>query len=202
MNHTETVLLKKLQEAEPTLELQGADRKVLQVAFQDLSYYLNFIATTADKQHNTTSQVNSSNEDASELKTFLVVWTGIWLKKWKQRFNLLIGPNKQIQNKSSCAVETTGKAEALWTTLDCKEELIGMVISTLIKNSEICGVKIIAEHLLKTEISKKIDQDINSREQTLEILNNTLRRAREVAQKTGPLISIKVEKNYYLHAKM
>jgi len=202
MNHAETDLLKKLKEAEPTLDLQGADRKVLQVAFQDLTYYLNFIETTADKQQNTIDQVKSSKEDASELESFLVFWTGLWLKKWKERFNLLIGTNNQNQNKSSCAGETTLKAEALWTNLDCREELVQMVISTLIKNSEICGVKIIAEHLLKTEISKKINQDINSKEQTLEILNNTLRRAREVAQKIGPLISIKVEKNYYLHVKM
>jgi len=202
MNHTETVLLKKLQEAEPTLDLVEADRKVLQVALQDLTYYLHFIEATAEKQQNTADKVNSSKEEASELESFLVVWTGLWLKKWKERFNLLIGTNKQCQNKSSCASETTNKAETLWTNLECREELLGMVISTLIKNSEICGVKIIAEHLLKTEISKKINQDINSKEQTLEILNNTLRRAREVAQKTGPLISIKVEKNYYLHAKI
>ncbi len=202
MNHTETVLLKKLTESEPTLDLLGADRKVFQVAFQDLTYYLNFIENMAYKQQNEKSQAKSGKEDASEFESFLVVWTGLWLRKWKERFNLLIGKNSQNQNKSNGLGEATAKGESLWTELDCKEELIGLVISTLIKNSEICGVKIIAEHILKTELGKKIDQDINSKEQTLEIFSNTLRRTREIAQKNGPLISIKVEKNYYLHAKM
>ena len=42
MNFIETTLSKKIKEAEPTLDLQGADRKVLQVAIQDFTNYLKF----------------------------------------------------------------------------------------------------------------------------------------------------------------
>jgi hypothetical protein len=198
MNSIETMLSKKIKEAEPTLDLLGADRKVLQVVFQDFTNYLKFNWNLAEETNildhaDKTEQLHEV--DPVEIESFLTVWSGIWLKKWKKRVNLLIG--NQNQNELSKAPETLAKTEALWTKLECREEMIGLVVSVLIKNAEICGTKIIAENLLKMELRKKIDQDINNKEQVLAILNNALRQAREIAQRTGPLISIKVDKSYY-----
>lgn len=202
MNYTEmeTILSKKIKEAEPSLDILGADRKVLQVAFQDLTNYLTFISNATNKETNTLDNSDTMEqlpkEGSVEIESFLGVWTGIWLKKWKERFNLLIGQNNQTElSKTS---ETLAKAESLWTKLACRDELTGIVVSALIKNSEICGTTIIAENILKTELlHKQTDQDINNKEQTLAILSSALRRAREIAQRTGPLISIKVDKSYY-----
>ena len=202
MNYTEmeTILSKKIKEAEPTLDILGADRKVLQVAFQDLTNYLTFISNATNKETNTLDNSDTMEqlpkEGSVEIESFLGVWTGIWLKKWKERFNLLIGQNNQTElSKTS---ETLAKAESLWTKLACRDELTGIVVSALIKNAEICGTTIIAENILKMELlSKQTDQDINNKEQTLAILSSALRRAREIAQRTGPLISIKVDKSYY-----
>jgi hypothetical protein len=200
MNSIETMLSKKIKEEEPTLDIFGADRKVLQVALQDFANYLKFSCSLENKEINIIDYADKieklDKEDAVEIESFLTVWTGLWLKKWKNRVNLLIG--KQNQGGSVKALETLAKGEALWTKLECKEEMVEMVTSALIKNAEICGTRIIAENLLKTELGKKIDQDINNKEQVLAILNNALRQAREIAQKTGPLISIKVDKSYYL----
>ena len=74
---------------------------------------------------------------------------------------------------------------------------MGIVISALIKNGEICGTEILAESLVKTELGKKIDLDVNSGEQVLAVLNNALRRARQMAHITGPLITLKIGKNYF-----
>ncbi len=202
MNYTEmeTILSKKIKEAEPSLDILGADRKVLHVAFQDLTNYLTFISNATNKETNTLDNSDTMEQlpkgDSVEIESFLGVWTGIWLKKWKERFNLLIGQNNQTElSKTS---ETLAKAESLWTKLACRDELTGIVVSALIKNSEICGTTIIAENILKMELlSKQTDQDINHKEQTLAILSSALRRAREIAQRTGPLVSIKVDKSYY-----
>jgi len=199
MNFTESMLLKKIEEAEPSLDLQGADRKVLQVAIQDFNNYLNFSSNFENKETNILDQTRRieqlREEDSVEFDSFLSVWSGIWLKKWKQRINLLIG--KQRAKETSKTLENASKDESLWTKLKCKEEIIEIVVSALIRNAEICGTQVIAENIVKMETCKISSQDINSKEQVLRILNNALRRASEIAQTTGPLIAIKVDKRYY-----
>jgi hypothetical protein len=199
MHFIEITLSKKLKETEPTLDLQGADRKVLQVAIQDFTNYLNFNSNHENKETNILDRAKQMEqlrkENSSEFDSFLTVWSSMWLKKWKQRVNLLIG--KQNTKETCKAPQNDSKAESLWTKLECKEEIIGIVVSALIKNAEICGTRVIAENIVRTETCKISSQDINSKEQALKILNNALRRTRETTQRTGPLIAIKVDKRYY-----
>jgi len=199
MNFIETTLSKKIKEAEPTLDILGADRKVLQVAVQDFINYLNFYRNLENKETNILYQVKQmeqlQKEEPSEFDSSLAVWSSIWLRKWKERVNLSIG--KQNPKATIKTPENDYKAESLWTKLECKEEIIGIVASALIKNAEICGTQIIAENIVKTETCKCSSQDINSKEQVLKILNNSLVRARETTQRRGPLIAIQVDKRYY-----
>jgi hypothetical protein len=134
-------------------------------------------------------------EEPTEFDSSLAVWSSIWLRKWKERVNLSIG--KQSAKETSRVPENDSKDESLWTKLECKEEIIGIVVSALIKNAEICGTRIIAENIVKAETCKSSSQDINSKEQVLKILSNSLRRARETSQRPGPLIAIMVDKRYY-----
>jgi hypothetical protein len=199
MNITEleTKLTIKIKDAEPTLDVTGADKKVLYVAFQDLQSYLKFIAAPASTTNPDCSETPEQplQQDPAEIDSFLTVWTGLWLKKWKERFNLVIGANSQPAVGQTS--EKAEKTESLWFQLACRYELTEIVVSSLIRNSEICGATIIAENLLKSELGKQKDQDVNSKAQTLALLNNVLRRARELSQRTGPVVSIKVDKNYY-----
>lgn len=197
----EKLLAKKIQEAEPSLDIQGKDLKVLQVATQDLTNYLTFISQT-DKTlvptDNPYVTEPSPNVDAEEMDAFLTVWTSMWLNKWKRRFNLIIGQPKQTQ---CCKpAQPTIDVEPLWLRIASREEMIELVANVLIKNSEIAGTRIIAENILKTQLSKKTDLDINDREQLFAFLNNALIRACAIAETKGPLVSIKVDKNYYCFA--
>ena len=57
---------------------------------------------------------------------------------------------------------------------------------------------ILAENLLKMELGdEKSKEYVNEKEQVLSVMNNTLRKARELAQSKGPLIFVKVDKGYY-----
>jgi hypothetical protein len=199
MNFIEITLSNKIKEVEPTLDVLGADRKVLQVAVQDFMNYLNFYRNLVNKETNIPYQVKQleqlQKEHPAEFDSSLAVWSSIWLKKWKERVNLSIG--KQIPKTTIKAPENDCKSESLWTKIECKEEMIRIVASALIKNAEICGTQIIAENIVKTETCKCSSEEINSKEQVLKILSNSLRRARETTQKTGPLIAIQVDKHYY-----
>ncbi len=134
-------------------------------------------------------------EDPFELESFLTVWTGIWLEKWKERVKLLIG--KKSLGEWNRVSRILANAESNWRKLDCKEEIVGIVISALIRSAEICGTEILAESLIKMELGRKKDLEGNSKEQVLAILNNALHQAHEMAQKVGPLINVKIGKNYF-----
>lgn len=199
MNFVEIMLGEKLKDSDPALDIMSSDRKVLQVACQDFTNYLKFHWNLIGKEANQCELVEKleklSKEDSSELDAFLTVWIGIWLKKWKERVKLLIG--NQNANRWNKMSKNLVDAEPLWRKIEHKQELQEVVISTLIKNGEVCGTEILAENLLKMELGEKNLQSINDEERLFTTLNNALRKAREMAQSKGPLIFVKIDKGYY-----
>ncbi len=199
MNFVELMIGEKLKDADPALDIMGSDRKVLQVACQDFTNYLKFHWNLMGKEANQCELVerleNIFKEDSTELDQFLSIWIGIWFKKWKERVKLLIGDqNASRWNKIS---KTLVNAEPLWRKIEHKQELQEIIIITLLKNGEICGTEILAENLLKMELGEKRVQEISDRERVFTVVNEALRKAREMSQSKGPLIFVKVDKGYY-----
>jgi len=200
MNFVEIILNEKLKEADPALDLMGSDRKVLQVAFQDFTNYLKFHWNMIGKEANNFELVEKMEqffkENPAEMEAYLTVWTGIWLKKWKERVKLLIG--NQNTNKWNKVSKTLADAVPFWRKLECKQEIMELIVSKLIKNGEICGTEILSENLLKMELGERKNViNLNEKERILTVLNNTLRKAREMAQSKGPLIFVNIDKGYY-----
>jgi hypothetical protein len=199
MNFIETLLSEKLKEVNPTLDVFGSDRKVLQVACQDLTNYLKVHWDLIGKEANECELVekleNFYNENPKEMEEFLGIWTGIWFRKWKERVKLLIG--NENSNRWNKVTKILSDAEPLWKTLTNKQEMQELITSTLIKNGEICGTSILAENLLKMELGEKEKKYVNEQEQIMNAVNNTLRKAREITRSKGPLIYVKIDKGYY-----
>jgi hypothetical protein len=199
MNFIEILLSEKLKDKNPMLNVLGSDRKVLQIACQDLTNYLKVHWDLVGKEANECEVVEKLekffNESPNELSEFLEVWTGIWLRKWKERVKLLIGnENSKRWNR---VTKILNNAEPVWGSLSNRQEMEDLVASTLIKNGEICGTSILAENLLKMELGEEKEEYANDEEQILNVVNNTLRKARELTQSSGPLIFVKVDKAYY-----
>lgn len=199
MNFVEILLSEKLKEKNPMLDVLGSDRKVLQIACQDLTNYLKVHWELIGKESNECELVERLekfyNENPAELEEFLKIWTGIWLAKWKERVKLLIG--NENSSKWSKATKTLSNAEPLWKNLANRKEVEEVITLTLIKNGEICGTSILAENLIKMELGEKNAGYASEAKQALMLLNSTLRRARELARSKGPLIFVKVDKGYY-----
>ena len=199
MNYVEIILGEKLKDADPALDIMGSDRKVLQVACQDFTNYLKVHWNLIGKEANQCELIEKLEklykEDTSELDAYLTVWAGIWFKKWKERVKLLIG--NQNANKWSKMSKTLQDAEPLWRKIEHKQELLEVVEATLIKNGEICGTEILSENLIKIELGERNLKDVSDQERAIVTLNNSLRRAREMAQSRGPLIFVKIDKGYY-----
>lgn len=199
MNFVEVIIGEKLKEADSALDILSSDRKVLQVACEDFTNYAKFHYELMGKEANQLELVDKLEqlyrEDRAELEEFLRVWIGVWFKKWKERVKLLIGEESaQKWNKAS---KTINNAEPLWRKLEKKEEIKELVISTLIRNGEICGTEILSDNLLKMELGEKRVQYLDDKERVLIAVNNALRKGRDMAQSKGPLIFVKIDKGYY-----
>jgi len=199
MNFIEILLSERLKEIDPTMNVFGSDRKVLQIACQDLTNYLKVHWNLVGKEANECELVDRLekffNENPNELEEFLGVWMGIWFKKWKERVKLLIG--NENSNRWNKATKILSNAEPLWRKLSNRQEMQELVTSTLIKNGEICGTSILAENLLKMELGEKSREYTSEEQQTMNLVNNTLRKARELTRSKGPLIYVKIDKGYY-----
>lgn len=199
MNFIEILLSEKLKNKNPMLDVFGSDRKVLQIACQDLTNYLKVHWNLVGKKANECDLVDKLeeffNENPDELEEFIDLWTGIWLKKWKERVKLLIG--NQESRRWNQATKILSNAEHLWRRLANRREMQEVVESTLIKNGEICGTSILAENLLKMELGGKRRKYSNEKECVLNVVNNALRKARGLARSKGPLIFVKIDKGYY-----
>lgn len=187
MNTQKTTLSQKMKKAEPTLELEGSDRRVLEIASQDWANYLKFGFGQGTKE-----QV--AIEDPAEVEAFMTVWISTWLKKWRQRVKLLVG-NRAVQDPAKA--QPAANTETQKTSVQCELEMKDMIVSTLIKNAEICCTEILAQNIIKAELEKMPKECANNKEQELASLMKALSRAREMSQTLGPLIYVKVDKRYY-----
>jgi len=199
MNFIEVLLSEKLKNKNPMLDIFGADRKVLQIACQDLTNYLKVHWNLVGKEANECELADKLEEfyqnEPKELEEFLELWTGIWLKKWGERVKLLIG--EEDSKRWDKMTKILKNAEPLWRRLVNRREMQEVVISTLIKNGEICGTSILAENLLKMELGENKKKYTTEEEHVLNIVNNTLRKARELTRSKGPLIFVRIDKGYY-----
>jgi hypothetical protein len=199
MNFVEIMVGEKLKELDSALDILGSDRKVLQVACEDFLNYLKFHWGLMGKEASQCEAVDKLEalikENRTELEQFLAVWISIWFKKWKERVKLLIG--EESGNKWSKVSKTLNNAEPFWRKLERKQEIREIVITTLIKNGEICGTEILSENLLKMELGEKRVQSLSDKERVFAAVNNALRKGRDMAQSRGPLIFVKIDKGYY-----
>jgi len=199
MNFVEILLSEKLKEINPTLDVLGSDRKVLQIACQDLTNYLKVHWNLVGKEANECELVEKLekffNDNPTELEEFLSIWTEIWFRKWKERVKLLVG--NENSKRWDKVTKVLSNAEPMWRKLSNRQEMQEVITSTLIRNGEICGTSILAENLLKMELGEKNKGYFNEQEQIVNVVNNALRKARELARSKGPLIYVKIDKGYY-----
>jgi hypothetical protein len=199
MKSLKSVLSSKMQEVDATLDVVRSDRKMLQIAYVDFLNYVRFnwrLSVEETSHYDVAEKIERFlDENPAELDSSLTVWMGIWMKKWKARVKLLIG--NQEHNTLFQGSGALARAEVGWKKLACKDEMMGLVASALIRNAEICGTQVLAEHVLKLELSKMDNFDPDSKEQMFTILNNALWRVHSMTNSVGPLFFLKVDKAYY-----
>jgi len=199
MNLIQLLLSKSLRNRNPQLDLQRSDKRILRIASQDLTNYLMFnwkLTSQETTQPEFTERIRKYlHEKPGELEEFLNIWSGIWMKKWDQRVKLVTETEEsQCLRKNH---KRLNQIEPTWRQLGHRSEIEDITVETLIRNGEICGTSILAEHLLKTELAsmKKRENSTNSLEDLLNITNRVLTRARHLSQTKGTTIFIITRKS-------
>jgi hypothetical protein len=204
MNIAENLLMRQIsremKKRKPELDLWGSDRRVLQIACEDFTNYLKQhweLMGCEDIELKLEDKILSHLREKGDFEEFIYIWSGLWLKKWNDRVRIILG--KRDLQRWKKANELLKKAEPVWRTLKHRNEMVDMVIDSLIRNGEICGTSIIAKSMLKIEIGLSINRKISveTREQILNIVNKVLRKAREASNSKGPLIYIRVGKRFF-----
>lgn len=199
-NFLTELLSKSLRKRNPQLNLEGSDRRVLSIAYQDLMNYLKFHWKLIGEENKPKLIEKLSEyfyEKPGELEEFVDLWSGIWLKKWNERVKLIL--EREDLKRWNKTGKLLNKAEPLWRQLENRDEVKDLVIESLIKNGEICGTSILAEDMLKVEIGLSTENNdyTSEDERILNVVNNVLGKVRKVSRKRGPLIYIKVNKSFF-----
>lgn len=201
MNFIETLLSESLKKKHNQLDLEKADRQVLKIACKDMMNYLKVQWGLTGEKAARYKLVNKLEEyfhnELEELQEFIRVWSGLWLKKWGERVKLLIGKRKDARWKRMHKLLRS--SQSLWNELQDKKEIKDIIIETLVKNGEICGTSILSENLLKFELGSyaKKKVDVTEPEVLLNLVNDTLRRARNVSRSRGALIFLRISKSFF-----
>ena len=199
INTIELMLSQSLQDKNPQLNPNTTDKKILQIASQDLLNYLKFhwklIGRQNPKIELTEKLEKYSKKKPKELKQFIDLWSGIWIKKWNERVKVLITNDDNLHWDKTNQLQL--KAEPIWRQLPYRNEMEDIITSTLIRNGEICGTSILAENLIKTELTKYTENKIYANQKLLNITKKAMKNAKYLSQSKGPLIFVRIDKRFF-----
>lgn len=199
MNLIQLLLSESLRNRNPQLDLQRSDKRILRIASQDFINYLNFhwkLMGREITQPEFAERIRIFfHEKPEEFKEFLNIWSGIWMKKWNERVKLVTETEESQRLKKNH--KRLSQVEPIWRQLRNRSEIEDMTVEVLIRNGEICGTSILAEHLLKTELASRIERknSTNGLENLLDITKRVLTRARHLSRTKGTTIFIIIRKS-------
>jgi len=201
MNFIEAMLMESLRNRNPQLDLQGSDRRVLEIADEDLMNFLKVhwgIMGQESADYELIEKLYSFHqENPQELEEFVNAWAGIWIKKWDERVKLLIGQQEEDNSSWQRVSKKLCDADPLWKTFPNRREVEDVVVESLIRNGEICGTNILSENLIKMELGAVEKIDVKKDEDVLNLVNGTLKRARNLSRSKGPLIFVRLDKKFF-----
>ena len=185
-------LAKELEKEIPDLDIYGAERKLLDFAYQDLETCLN--VEYDDKSFEDVEEVLNDESRQDEIKAFLKVWTTQWLEKWRERVTLC----QKMPQISLAHLKIKNKAAKIFKQMEEGQELKRMVVQKLINKGEVCMAKLIAENLIIEEIAFRLKTN-DAKEPTdkisldpWDILQEVVPRVNRLTERKAPIIHLKL----------
>jgi hypothetical protein len=189
-------LIDELKKQIPDFEIQGRDRSVLEIAYQDLQTCLRIKWKITDGSQLNIILTKAMDASADEVKAFLKVWISKWLVKWRTRVTL----SQEMPKISKRWIRNLRKAKRLYDGMIEKQELKKLVVQKLVNKGEVCRAKLIAKNLIIKEIADQLHRmekkntvktDVNP----IEILRGAYNEVEKLADKKAPMLHLKIRKD-------
>lgn len=186
------LLAGELENEIPDLDVYGAERKLLDFAFQDLETCLT--GNLSDTKLADIEKVLSDEAREDEVKSFLKVWTKQWLEKWRERVTFC----RKVPQFSLEHLKAKKKATKMFKQMERGKELKKMVVQRLISNGEVCMADMIAENLIIEEITSRLRMNKGQASEAKTMLDpwsifqQVAPRIKTLAKRKMPIIHLKL----------
>ncbi|MGD2066446.1 MAG: hypothetical protein PVI43_04675 [Candidatus Bathyarchaeota archaeon] len=185
-------LATQLEKEIPDVDIYGAEKKLLDFAYQDLETCINLKWNGINSE--TIEEALNKEDKQEEMKAFLKVWTKQWLEKWRERVTLC----RKTPRFSLQHIEAKQKATKLFKKMENGQELKDFVVQKLISQGEVCMPELIAENLVIEQIAfrlKSKDSKSSLAKDALkpwQIYCDVLPQVKSLAQRKTPIIHMKL----------
>ena len=185
------LLANELEKLIPNIKINGANRFVLDLAYANFKFFLEFFNTSNNVSSREMKPIENCAKKTDELKELLKFWPGFWVEKWKKR----IAISQRIPKISSAKVFKLRKARSFYYFSIDKKKLKKEVIKRLLKKREYCMPQQIADELIIREIADSLSgKKFSVDENLLCILHGVFNRIEKLQNETKPLIYLKLTK--------
>ena len=185
-------LAKQLEKEIPEVDIYGAERKLLDFAYQDLETCIKM--KWRDTHSETIEEALNSEAKQEEIKAFLKVWTRQWLEKWRERVTLC----QKMPRFSLQHLKAKRKAVKLLKRMENGQELKDFVVQKLINQGEVCMPELIAENLVVEQIAFRLKMNDGKEPadkgalEPWQIFRDVLPQVKSLAERKTPLIHMKL----------
>ena len=182
----------ELEKEIPDLDVYGAERKLLDFAYQDLETCLK--EKCEDPNFGDIEEALNDEARQEEIKAFLKVWTTQWLEKWRERVTFC----QKMPQFSLEHLKTKTKAKKIFKLMENGQELKKLVVQKLINEGEICMAELIAENMIIEEIAYRLKMNKGKAptdKNVLDpwsILQEVSPRVKSLAERKTPIIHLKL----------
>jgi hypothetical protein len=185
-------LASQLEKEIPDVDLYGAEKKLLDFAYQDLETCIRLKWNGINSED--IEEALNNEDKQEEIKAFLKVWTKQWLEKWRERVTLC----RKTPRFSLQHIKAKRKATKLFKQMEYKQELKDFVVQKLISQGEVCMPELIAENLVVEQIAfmlKSQNGQSSADKDALkpwQIFCDVLPQVRSLAKRKTPIIHMKL----------
>ena len=185
-------LARELEKEIPNLDIYGAERRLLDFAYQDFETSLTEKLSTANFLD--IEEALNDETQQEEIRAFLKIWTKQWLGKWRERVTFC----QRMPQFSLEHLKLKKKAAKIFKRMEDGQELKKMVVQRLINYGEVCMAALLAENLIIEEIAfrLKMNGGKTPKEKIAldpwSILQEVSPRVKSLAERKAPLIHLKL----------
>jgi len=184
-----------LKEVIPQIDIKGRDRRMYEIALEDLEYYLRRKWRISNHLDFLDKFTRCIEKEGEPVRIYVFNWLRNWYSQWLKRVKLILRDTEWTSDKEQIT-QMIRKGSKLISISDVRQYK-QPIVETLIRHGIIVCVDTIADQIVKREIAQRgVAPEVP--EEKFTMLNTMLRHAKDIAGSITPLIFIRLNKEYFV----